>query len=307
LPSQYFEVPPDDLSGLVVMPQGFFAAFKGSTLYFSEPYQPHAWPSRYALTVEHPIVTMAVNGNTLFVITEKVPVAITGSSPSSMSQSALPSNYSGTSLRGVLVMNDNIIYVTNVGLVAVRGFESILLTRRIYSKEQWQALNPSTMFLEEHKNRIHVFHDNGVLIMYPRAAVTDYVDNNDITTVFGLTTSDRKVGVALNDHTTDTLYVAIGFTLWNYSGSSKNDTLTFKSKELFFDKPVSFSVVRVSADGYPLTLNIYTDKKLAQVVTIVDDKAKKIPFIRKSKTWELEVVSEFTVRGMAIGNAIGDL
>lgn len=307
LPSQYYEVPPDDLSGLVAMPQGFFAAFKGSTVYFSEPYQPHAWPSRYALTVEHPIVTMAVNGNTLFVITEKIPVAITGSFPSSMSQSALPSNYSGTSLRGVLVMNDNIVYVTNVGLVAVRGFESILLTRRIYSKEQWQALNPATMFLEEHKNRIHVFHDNGVLVLYPRAAVTDYVDNNDITTVFGLTTSNRKVGVALNDHTTDTLYVAIGFKLWDYSGSQENDTLTFKTKELFFDKPVSFSVVRVSADNYPVTLNIYTDKKLAQIVNVVDDKAKKVPYIRKSKVWELEVVSNHTVRQMAIGNAVGDL
>ena len=307
LPSQYYEVPVDDLKGLVAMPQGFFAAFKNSTVYFSEPYQPHAWPSRYALTVEDPIVTMAVNGNTLFVLTEKVPVAITGSSPSSMSQSALPSNYSGTSLRGVLVMNDNIIYTSNVGLVAVRGFESILLTRRIYSKEQWQELNPSTMFLEEHKNRIHVFHDNGVLVMYPRAAITDFVDNNDITTVFGLVTSNRKIGVARNDHTTDTLYVAIASKLYDYSGGSENDRMKFKTKELYFDKPVTFSVVRVSADAYPLTLNIYTDKSLAQVVTVTDDKARKIPFIRKSKTWELEVVSDFTVRGMAIGNAMGDL
>lgn len=307
LPSQYYEAPPEGLSGLVAMPQGFFAAFKGSTVYFSEPYQPHAWPSRYALTVEDPIVTLAVNGNSLFVLTRRVPVAITGSSPTSMSQSALPSNYAATSLRGVLVMNDNIVYATNVGLVAIRGFESVLLTRRIFNKKQWQDLNPSTMFMEEHQNRIYVFHDKGVMTFYPRSALTDYVDNNDITTVFGVTTASRVVGSAVNDHTNDVLYVTVGANLFNFSGSTLNDKIKYKSKELYFDKPVSFSCLRVSADGYPVTCNLYTNGQLAQVVTVTSDATKKLPFIRKAKSWELEIISESTVRGMAIGNAVGDM
>jgi hypothetical protein len=307
LPSQFYEAPPEGLQGLVAMPQGFFAAFKGSTVYFSEPYQPHAWPSRYALTVEDRIVTLAVNGNSLFVLTEKIPVAITGNAPGSMSQSALPSNYSATSLRGVLVMNDNIIYATNVGLVAIRGFESVLLTRRIFDKKQWQALNPSTMFFEEHQNRIYVFHDKGVITFYPRAAISEYVDNQDITTVFGVTTANRVVGSALNDHTTDTLYVTVGAGLFNFSGDALNDRLKYKTKELYFDKPISFACLRVSADGYPVTVNIYADGRLAQVVTVTGDATKKLPFIRKAKSWELEVIAETTVRGFSIGNAVGDM
>jgi hypothetical protein len=36
--------PPSNLAGLVALPSGALAGFAGNTVYFSEPYSPHAWP-----------------------------------------------------------------------------------------------------------------------------------------------------------------------------------------------------------------------------------------------------------------------
>ena len=58
LPSRDWNAPPDDLTGLIAMPNGMMAGFSGKQLCFCEPYMPHAWPEKYRLTAAFPIVTL---------------------------------------------------------------------------------------------------------------------------------------------------------------------------------------------------------------------------------------------------------
>ena len=42
--------PHDDLDGIIGLPNGVLVGFVGKDIYYSEPYQPHAWPDAYVQT-----------------------------------------------------------------------------------------------------------------------------------------------------------------------------------------------------------------------------------------------------------------
>ena len=55
--------PPDALTGIVTMANGMLAGYVGNNLYFSEPYQSHAWPGDYIKPMDYPISGLAAIGN----------------------------------------------------------------------------------------------------------------------------------------------------------------------------------------------------------------------------------------------------
>jgi hypothetical protein len=56
LQSTDWSPPPDDLRGMVSMPNGMIAGWRMNEIWFCEPFRPHAWPVIYQLGVESPIV-----------------------------------------------------------------------------------------------------------------------------------------------------------------------------------------------------------------------------------------------------------
>lgn len=308
MPSTYWEAPPAGMKGLCAMPGGFMAGFVDRTIYFSYPFQPHAWPSRYALTVEHDIVALAVSGNSLYVLTEQSPVVITGIDPAAMSQSVVPSNYACLSPRGVLVMNDNVIYSSTIGLVSLQSFSAVHLTKRLFSQEQWDALDPTSVFLVEHQNRIYMFHDKGGHIIYPMAAYIEHVDSPDITRSIAMVRTDIKVYAALNLFDTDTLYVTQGSNLFKWEGADDNLTMRWTSKEIYYDAPTAYTCCRISATAYPVTIRLLANstEQVAEVV-INDDISRRLPVVRREKAWAVSIEATGTVREVSVGNAIGDV
>lgn len=61
---------PTNLRGLTAMPNGMMAGFVGRQIFFCEPYQPHAWPRKYSLTVNDNIIGLVTLGSTLMVLTK---------------------------------------------------------------------------------------------------------------------------------------------------------------------------------------------------------------------------------------------
>ena len=52
-----WDPPPSDLTGLIALPNGVLAGFtSNNVIHFSEPYQPHAWPTTYQQAIEHDVV-----------------------------------------------------------------------------------------------------------------------------------------------------------------------------------------------------------------------------------------------------------
>lgn len=101
------------------MANGVMVGFRDNEVYFSEPYLPHAWPARYRLTVDYPIVALGSFGTTIVVATEGRPFLITGSHPESMSQLELDLIEPCVSARSMASMGHGVVYASRNGLVYV--------------------------------------------------------------------------------------------------------------------------------------------------------------------------------------------
>ncbi|CAN7304738.1 hypothetical protein LJR231_001565 [Phyllobacterium sp. LjRoot231] len=160
LPSANYNAPPDDLTGLTAMPNGIMAAFVGRKVYFCQPYQPHAWPEIYVITVDFPVIGLGAIGSSLVVATTGNPYFLTGSHPDSMQQTKLEQNLPCINARGIADLGFAIAYPSNEGLVAVRADSSIgLVTTQLFSPDGWRALSPSTFVSGQIYGRYVAFYD----------------------------------------------------------------------------------------------------------------------------------------------------
>lgn len=140
-----FEPPPDDLTGLISIPNGFLAGFVGNEVYFSEAYQPHAWPVGYSLTVAEQIVALAPVAQGCYVLTEGSPYFVTGVSPDSMTAERINKFAPCLSKRSVATDGIGVLYASYNGVCYASGGDVKNITEQLYTQEEWGALGPTNM------------------------------------------------------------------------------------------------------------------------------------------------------------------
>ena len=143
LPSVTWYPPPENLQGLINLPNGMMAGFLNNEIWFCQPYQPHAWPAGYVLTTDYPIVGIGVTAGALVACTNATPYVINGVSPGNMSQfrcsAPLPCAARGSILSG----DSAVTYMSPNGLVQVIATGSAVNTTDLwFTREKWQQLTP---------------------------------------------------------------------------------------------------------------------------------------------------------------------
>lgn len=146
IPSMDYGTPPDALKGIVSMPNGMMAAFVGKMLYFCEPYRPHAWPAKYILTTDYPIVGLASIGSALAVLTTGTPYLAQGTHPDNMRMEAIQTPLPCAAKKSIVTLSYGVAYASPDGLVVMNaqgGAE--VVTKGAYTGRQWAIdMNPST-------------------------------------------------------------------------------------------------------------------------------------------------------------------
>lgn len=143
LPSALFFPPPENLQGIISMPNGMAVGFVGNEIWFCEPYFPHAWPPSYVVTTEFPIVGLGVSGNSLVAATSGTPYLLTGVTPSAMSEAKLPNPEPCISRGSVLGNADGVYYSSPNGLMFVSQAGSVSnITEMWVTREKWDQLTP---------------------------------------------------------------------------------------------------------------------------------------------------------------------
>ena len=140
-----WNAPPAGLQGLVGMSNGMLAGFEGNTVYFSEPYFPHAWPMAYAQAVPDTIVGLGVFGHTLVVMTEGHPYLMTGVSPETITVEKLPIPEPCVSARSIAFDEFGVLYASPNGLVAVGPGTAQVITKHLFRRNEWQEYNPALL------------------------------------------------------------------------------------------------------------------------------------------------------------------
>lgn len=138
--STYWTAPPEDLEGMVSMPNGMIAGWRANEIWFCEPYRPHAWPVSYTVSVEFPIVGCGVIGQTLIACTTGNPYAVSGINPSQMAISRL-AQFEPCLSRGSIVSTPaGVAYASSNGLAVAQAGYVAVLSRQMIGKDDWQSL-----------------------------------------------------------------------------------------------------------------------------------------------------------------------
>lgn len=129
--------PPENLKGMVAMPNGMIAGFTDKEVYFCEPYRPHAWPVAYALSVDFPIVGLGVIGQSLVVCTSSNPYVMTGTRPDNVASSKLSDSEPCMSRGSIVSTKNGVYYASPNGLCLVQPGNVQIATKGIIDKTEW--------------------------------------------------------------------------------------------------------------------------------------------------------------------------
>ncbi len=141
LPSNTWFPPPENLQGIIAMPNGVMAGFAENQIWFCEPYHPHAWPPGYVLTTEFPIVGLGLTNGALVACTATVPYVVQGQGPGTMSLTKCGRANPCSSRGSILSGDDFVTYHSPNGLIQVSPQGVAVNTTDLwFTREQWTAL-----------------------------------------------------------------------------------------------------------------------------------------------------------------------
>lgn len=151
-----WDMPPVGLTGLFALPSGSLGGFVGNRAYFSEPDQPHAWPSNYQMQADYPIVGADCFGSGVALATTSWPFVIQGVEPGQMSGQSWKEALPCASKRSVLSLGDMVLYASTPGLIAVSGPGASIWSASYFTEHEFKECLPETMVSALVERRLYV-------------------------------------------------------------------------------------------------------------------------------------------------------
>ena len=240
--STYFTPPPATLQGLIAMPNGILAGFTGNQVWFSEPYLPHAWPVSYMMTVGAPIVGLGVFGQTLVVCTTQTPYLITGSQPGAMTQEKVPLPEPCVAKKSITSDQFGVLYASPNGLVSIAPGTQDVISRALFTRDEWQAYVPTSLVGVVYQNMYIGFYQVGST----KSALV--IMRGDTPPLVTLDVASQAVFVARS--TAEVFYVSpTDNGIYQLDADPVNNTFyEWQSKVFILPEPTNFAVAKVQAN-----------------------------------------------------------
>lgn len=165
LESEGWELPPADLRGILALPNGVMAGFRRNQLCLSAQNRPHAWPVAFRQNTDTDIVGIAAIDTTVVIVTKSFPYIAIGSSPDAYSMSKMEVPQAGVSKRSIAyLIGFGVAFASPDGYMVIAGPGQVRnLTEGIFTRKQWQALNPQTIVGIAHDDVLHWWYDDEVI------------------------------------------------------------------------------------------------------------------------------------------------
>lgn len=303
IPTSTFNAPPDDIAadhkdgpllGLVSMPNGILAGFSGQTISFSEAFQPHAFPDGYKLTVKSDVIALAPLNTGLLVLTKEKPAIVQGLDPSSMAMMEVDSTLSCVSKKSVVDMGEFVMYACPDGLVMATDGGLNLITDQTFSREQWQALVPSSIVAFQWEGHYVAFYSTGSenkgFIFDPRGGKNSYV------------TLDFHATAGFNDLENDQLYLVVSGSVVKFGEGSTSLNYIWRGKKFYSPRPINPAVAKVECDAYSPNpvFKLYADGVLKHTQTVTNSNVFRLPSGYKANEFEFELSGSVSVNEVCI-------
>ena len=135
-----WQPPPADLAGLVSMPNGMIAGWRDNEVWFCEPYRPHAWPTKYVINVEFPIMGLGTIDQNCMILTSGQPYVAMGIHPEVIALRQVQPLEPCTSQGSIVSTPQGVLYTSYNGLILIGPTGAKNLTFNIIRKDEWLRL-----------------------------------------------------------------------------------------------------------------------------------------------------------------------
>lgn len=327
LESEGWALPPDDLEGILALPNGIMVGFRRNQLCFSAQNRPHAWPLAYRLTTDTDIVAIGAIDTTVVVGTKSFPYLAQGASPESYSMSKLEVAQACVSKRGLAyLIGIGVAFPSPDGLIAIAGTgQARNLTAGVFTRKQWQALRPETIVAVQHDDTYHFWFDPG-LSGEPRTGYMLDLKQDGA----GVIELAYHASCAYSDPLTDALYLVLnecnepgaaylpqpstqpdpdGQTIYQFDGDEDAlMTYLWRGKLNLLPEPATPQMARLQAEDFDnvLLLGYGDGSQHFEHVGSSDDEFT-LPTLDLFDTYELEVIGTSTVRRIQAAETIEEI
>ena len=246
LPSLEWNAPPADLTGLVSGPNGMMAAFRGKEVYFSEPYRPHAWPEKYILTTDYPVVGLAWFGSSLAIMTTGVPYVATGTAPENMTMEKTELNLPCINANGIVDLGYSVVYPSHDGLVQISTSGTSVATAGLFTRDDWLRLTPQNMVAGQYNGRYFTSYSYSDVRgqEFLGSFIIDLTGSQPF-----LIRTDVRANAMHYDIPSGVLYMLVGDSIYEWDALSEPYSLqSWKSKLFVIPTPTNFGAILVEAD-----------------------------------------------------------
>lgn len=297
LPSLTWATPPDTMIGLINLPNGMMAGFKGRDVYFCVPYRPYAWPVQYIQSLDYPVVGLGRMDTTLAVLTKGVPYLIQGASPDAMVVVKSDLEQACASKQSIVSMGGVVLYASPDGLVMLTPSASKVVTEGMFTRAQWQSqFLPTSIRAYQHDMKYIAFYNNGSTT---GGFVYDLLTNK-------LILNDTYATAGYNDLQNDKLFLTFAdrsVKIW-LAGSARN--VTWKSKKFTMPRFMGFAAAKVEAEAYNLTAKFYADGTLIHTQTVTSRDPFRLPPIQ-GRDWEIQIETSYEVFSVSMAESVEEL
>jgi hypothetical protein len=266
LPSRDWNPPPDDLKGLIAMPNGMMVGFTGKQLCFCEPFRPHAWPEKYRLTTSYEIVGLGTYASTVVAGTKGYPYVASGNSPENMIEERIEINLPCINGRGLVDLGYAVAYPSNDGLVVVSNGVARIVTDSLFTSPLWQKLSPSTVVSAQFSGRYFMSYSYTEEDMSVKSG-TIIIDLSN-TQPFVLRASS-KYDAFFYEISTGKLFLLIDQNVYEWDAFQINsESMTWKSKKVVLNAPSSMGAIIVEGST-GMTLD--EEAAMAEAIQEIED------------------------------------
>lgn len=310
-----WDVPPATLFGLTAMANGILVGFDGADVCVSAQYAPYAWPAKYKLSCDFPVVGGRAIGNQVVVLTMGNPYMLSGTTPESLSLTKIESPEACVSKRSIVnmtapmptmsgsnIMVGAVYYASQNGLCSCdSGGSSQVLTKGLMNRADWQALNPPSIQGYLYNGKYFGFFNTG--------AVTGGFCFDPHGDQAALTMLPFYATGGFADIVQDHLLLQVGtnIVLWNASATPL--TATWRSG-VIETKMKTWAFVYVLARSYAggaVTFNLYGDGSLVSSTVVTSSRPFRVPMDDKHFQWEVEIVTTSEVYEVALCDSAEDV
>jgi hypothetical protein len=328
LDSEEWGLPPDDLEGIIALPNQMLAGFRRNQLCLSVSGFPHAWRVRDRKTTDTDIVAIANIDNTIVIGTKSFVYTATGNSNDSYAMSMPGAKQACLSKRGMVFLDGvGVVFPSPDGWVACAGSAGSVpvITGTVFSKQQWEALGPGTI-----KAAVH----DGALYWFSTGQTPDSGYALDTrANGFGLVSLSFHASAAFVDPLSDSLYLVLdglneptdlllpvassapalaspARVIFKFDGATNGGKLRYRwrGKLHLPPYPATLTIAEIKALEFAnIVVRIYGDGALLLAKALSSGREFTIPALRTSSSYEIELIGTSTTRTAQVAEDVSEL